>query len=381
MADEPKLPFSEARVLEMVRAGLATHSAKTGDRRVALDVPLRIGACTVLRRKADRRAVTYSVTVMVDPKLGVPRDSPNAEAQWGSSSVFYLTLDEDGEPLEREEIIASPGPTCRTKATAVRESFERFTEGAKRALFASRSNAFRAGSLSIEGPHLLHALLSAEDPAVHVLLARLQVAPERLRSLLEPIPQAPADLRSREILFSDELKRALALAAEEAESLGSAKVGGDALLLGLMRIDGPAARALSACGMNVEGKQVVLDYVAAFNRGDIEALRRLFTPDALVYGVLGFGGLDVVVPIWRELHESFEIVLEVQSIVAEGNVVAVRYVERGRSARPFRGQPATGKAYELLAMEWFEIQEERIHRRWEARDSAAQLRQMGLPPG
>ena len=38
-------------------------------------------------------------------------------------------------------------------------------------------------------------------------------------------------------------------------------------------------------------KARVLKYVNAFNRGDIETLESLFAPDALVYGVLGWGGL------------------------------------------------------------------------------------------
>lgn len=44
--------------------------------------------------------------------------------------------------------------------------------------------------------------------------------------------------------------------------------------------------------MTIESnKQVVLSYVEAFNRGDLEALRDLFTPDALIHGVLGWGGI------------------------------------------------------------------------------------------
>ena len=39
-------------------------------------------------------------------------------------------------------------------------------------------------------------------------------------------------------------------------------------------------------------KQIVFRYVGAFNRGDIEELQSLFTDDALVYGVLGWGRLD-----------------------------------------------------------------------------------------
>src|SRR2546421_10938329 len=118
-------------------------------------------------------------------------------------------------------------------------------------------------------------------------------------------------------------------------------------------------------------KKIVLEYVDAFNRGDVEAMRPLFTDDALVYGVLGWGGLDEVVPIWREIHDAFAIKMQVEAIIAEGDTVAVRYVERGTSVGPFRGGPVTGRSFEVVAMEWFIFRSERIHRRWGARDSAA----------
>ena len=131
--------------------------------------------------------------------------------------------------------------------------------------------------------------------------------------------------------------------------------------------------------MSEQNKQIVLAYVEAFNRGDIDALCALFTTDALVYGVLGWGGLDKVKPVWQEIMGCFNIHLHVESMIAEGDMVAVRYVERGRSVQPFRGVPATGRSYEVVAMEWFAIKDGRIHRRWGARDSAAEFRQMGLP--
>src|SRR5580765_5420695 len=100
-------------------------------------------------------------------------------------------------------------------------------------------------------------------------------------------------------------------------------------------------------------KQIVLDYVDAFNRNDVETLLTLFADDALVYGVLGWGPLEQVVPIWREIKAAFAIQLQVESIIAEGDIVAVRYVERGTSVGSFRGGPVTGKAFEVVAMEWF----------------------------
>ena len=126
-------------------------------------------------------------------------------------------------------------------------------------------------------------------------------------------------------------------------------------------------------------KQIVHEYVDAFNRGDLEALTELFAPDALVYGVLGWGGLNQVVPIWQEIKAAFAIQLQIESIIAEDDIVAVRYVEGGTSVGSFRGGAVTGKSFEVVAMEWFIIRDGKIHRRWGARDNAAQLRQMGLP--
>jgi predicted ester cyclase len=129
---------------------------------------------------------------------------------------------------------------------------------------------------------------------------------------------------------------------------------------------------------STSNKQIVQHYVAAFNAGDMDRLQTLFAPDALIYGVLGWGALDVAIPIWRELHAAFAIELTIDGIIAEGDVVAARYVERGNYIAPFRGKEPTGKSYELVAMEWFQIRDGRIYRRWGARDAAAQARQLGI---
>jgi predicted ester cyclase len=127
-----------------------------------------------------------------------------------------------------------------------------------------------------------------------------------------------------------------------------------------------------------ENQAVVLEYVDAFNRGDVDGVCRLFTPDALVWGVLGWGKMEVVRPVWRDLVERLQMKFQVESMVAEGDVVAVRYTERGTSVKSFRGQGPTGNSYEVVAMEFFELRERLIHRRWGARDSANIARQLGF---
>jgi steroid delta-isomerase-like uncharacterized protein len=128
-------------------------------------------------------------------------------------------------------------------------------------------------------------------------------------------------------------------------------------------------------------KRVVREYVDAFNRADDAALRRLFAEDALIHGVLGWAPIEEAIPIWRELHAGLSIHLTIEDMVAENDTVVVRYTERGRFSGPFRGQAPTGKAYALLAMEWFVLQDGRIRRRWGARDAASLGRQIGFTPG
>lgn len=129
--------------------------------------------------------------------------------------------------------------------------------------------------------------------------------------------------------------------------------------------------------MSEANKEIVRRYVERFNEGDLEGLAEVFAPDAVVHGVLGWGKVEDVLPIWRQLVESLAMRLEIEDMAAEGEVVAVRYVETGTARAPFFGKPATGRSYEIVAMEWFEVRDGKIGRRWGARDAAAQAKQLG----
>lgn len=126
-------------------------------------------------------------------------------------------------------------------------------------------------------------------------------------------------------------------------------------------------------------EKIVHEYIAAFNRGDFDTLRSLFADDAEIQGVLAKGLMDRILPIWRQLVEGYGMQLSVDSMISEGNIVAVRYTEKGTFTAAAFGHEPTGKSYELVAMEWFEIDEGRIRRRWGARDAASQARQLGIP--
>lgn len=133
--------------------------------------------------------------------------------------------------------------------------------------------------------------------------------------------------------------------------------------------------------MSIEdrAKEIVLKYVAAFNRGDLDELASLLAADAEIQGVFGKGVFEKIAPIWQQLIEGYGMQLNVQSLIAEGGIVAARYIESGTFRAPAFGAEPTGKSYEIVAMEWFEIENDKIKRRWGARDAASQARQLGIP--
>ena len=97
-----------------------------------------------------------------------------------------------------------------------------------------------------------------------------------------------------------------------------------------------------------------------------------------MHGVLWSAKIDEALLLRNELHAAFGIQLTVSEIIADDHQVLVRYKECGIFAGPFRGKEPSEKSYDLVAMGWFAMEGGFIHRRWRARDSASQTRQMGM---
>jgi bifunctional UDP-N-acetylglucosamine pyrophosphorylase/glucosamine-1-phosphate N-acetyltransferase len=115
--------------------------------------------------------------------------------------------------------------------------FERYTEKARRVIFFARYEASQFGSPYIETEHLLLGLLRA-DKALVDRFFRAQASAESIRKQIE----ANATIREKvatsvDLPLSNEGKRVLAYAAEEAERQGHKHIGPEHLLLGLLRED------------------------------------------------------------------------------------------------------------------------------------------------
>ena len=131
--------------------------------------------------------------------------------------------------------------------------FEKYTEKAKKVLFLARYEASQMGSKVIGSEHLLLGLIKEGDDLVRELFQRSGVNLELLRAELEARgPSGEKQAAPIEIPFSEETKKILACAEEEAERLLHPYVSDEHLLLGLLRVeDSAAGRILAEKGMRL----------------------------------------------------------------------------------------------------------------------------------
>jgi ATP-dependent Clp protease ATP-binding subunit ClpC len=140
--------------------------------------------------------------------------------------------------------------------------FERYTEKARRVIFFARYEASQFGSPFIETEHLLMGLLR-EDKALTNRFLRSHVSVESIRKQIE----AHTTIREKvatsvDLPLSNEGKRVLAYAAEEAERMGHKHIGTEHLLLGLLREEGSfAADLLNERGVKLEAAREELAHV------------------------------------------------------------------------------------------------------------------------
>ncbi|HXZ31406.1 MAG TPA: Clp protease N-terminal domain-containing protein [Terriglobales bacterium] len=130
--------------------------------------------------------------------------------------------------------------------------FERYTEGARRTIFFARYEASQVSSSYIETEHLLLGLLREDKALFRRVLP--EVSYESIhQEVIKHTKTSSSASTSGDLPLSDEGKRALSFAAEEADRLSHRHIGTEHLLLGLLR-EGkhPAAELLAQRGANIE---------------------------------------------------------------------------------------------------------------------------------
>ena len=170
-------------------------------------------------------------------KKGVTHADPEV-SQTGTEVPFRA-------PTARPELIFSSGSNA---------GFEHYTMKARRAIFFARFEASQFGAEAINTEHLLLGIWREGAGLINELMGRQDRWPELRKRILAQAPEPRKKIStSVDMPLSDEVKRALAGAAEEMKLRKGSQLGIDDLLLGLLRVEGCfAAELLGERGADVE---------------------------------------------------------------------------------------------------------------------------------
>lgn len=138
--------------------------------------------------------------------------------------------------------------------------WERWTREARRVVSLAHINASRAGLLTTATEHLLLGLLHEDSSLVNRFLGN-SISEDSIRKQIgaREIARDKSQRARQGISFSEESKRVLSFASEEADLVGKSQVGAEHLLLGLLRQENcRASQILRDNGADLEVARMAL---------------------------------------------------------------------------------------------------------------------------
>ncbi len=149
--------------------------------------------------------------------------------------------------------------------------FERYTEKARRVIFFARYEASQFGSPYIESEHLLLGILRESKALSARLFANSLGVIDKIRKQIEAHTTFGEKFpTSVDLPLSDECKRILLYAAEEADGLAHKHIGTEHLLLGMLREENCyAAQLLNENGVALESARARISGGAREEREEV----------------------------------------------------------------------------------------------------------------
>jgi ATP-dependent Clp protease ATP-binding subunit ClpA len=159
-----------------------------------------------------------------------------------------------------------------TKDTAMTETFERFTEGARAVFSFAQEEAQRFNHNYLGTEHLLLGLIRDREGVSGRVLANLGVQLPKSRSMVELIIGRGDGLVEGDPGLTPRAKKVIELAMDEARRLNNHYIGTEHLLLGLVREgEGIAAGILQSFGVRLSTvRQTVIQIVSGSSSPTID---------------------------------------------------------------------------------------------------------------
>jgi steroid delta-isomerase-like uncharacterized protein len=116
-----------------------------------------------------------------------------------------------------------------------------------------------------------------------------------------------------------------------------------------------------------------------WTKGRAEAIDEMLASDAVVHGL----GSDMRPASFKAFHSAYrnafpEITIQIDDIVAEGNMVAARWSGTGTHQGDGLGFPATGRTVHFTGMIFVRVERGKLVEGWNNFDQLGLLQQLGV---
>jgi len=129
-----------------------------------------------------------------------------------------------------------------------------------------------------------------------------------------------------------------------------------------------------------ENKALVIRYRDALQKGDIEALKEVFSPDYVGHDSRGRSAtLEKRINNINQTRKMFSDIAYIsEDLIAKGDKVIVRYIAKGTHIGDFLGMPGTGNEIKTTGIEIDRVENAKIVESWEASDDLGIFEQLGM---
>lgn len=133
--------------------------------------------------------------------------------------------------------------------------------------------------------------------------------------------------------------------------------------------------------MSIDNKTLVQRWFSeVWNEGRADAIDEMLADDAVVHGL----GADLHGPAeFKHFHSAYrnaypDVAIHIDGLVAEGDMVAVRWSAIGTHRGDGLGFPATGRRAQFTGMVFVRIKEGKLVEGWNNFDQLGMLQQLGI---
>ncbi|MFD1562032.1 ester cyclase [Haloarchaeobius amylolyticus] len=130
-------------------------------------------------------------------------------------------------------------------------------------------------------------------------------------------------------------------------------------------------------------KQVIQQYLEAFNQQNVDALPEVVTEDVLVQGLIGadgdVNGIEEYGEWWTETLSGFpDAHIEVDDYFESEDRAAARWTFTGTHENDLFGLPATNRSFKITGLALFRMKDGKIAEKRYQQDDLGMLQQLGF---